>query len=298
MSARLQERFRLGPRIDRLNAGLLRQVRVIHPDAVVLFRGDKVMPQTVREIRSRGVRIVAYNNDDPFSTRYPKHVWRYFLESVPLFDHIFAYRHRNIADYYNLGAQKVSLLRSFYLRDDSFPLENPERVLDVSFVGHWEDDSRNECVEAILGATGIRFRLWGGNWHLSPMAGELRRRWGRTYVLDARGYNDVLNQSKISLVFLSSLNNDTYTRRCFEIPAAGGFMLAPFTEDLASLYQEGIEAEFFRSPAEMLDKIRFYLGHEEARASIAYRGRQRLLRDGHEALDRALEMREVIRHIL
>jgi spore maturation protein CgeB len=220
------------------------------------------------------------------------------LASVPIFDHLFAYRQKNIADLRCLGAQRVTLLRSFYVREYHHPLPGTPKDLDVSFVGHWEDDSRTDYIAAILRQPDIRFGLWGSYWLSSPIADKVRERFGRIRTLGPSEYNLAMNRSRISLVFLSSLNNDTYTRRCFEIPAAGGFMLAPYTEELASLFAEGHEAEYFRSPGEMLDKIRFYLGHEVARARIAAAGRQRLLRDGHEALDRARQMREEIRRLM
>jgi len=96
-------------------------------------------------------------------------------------------------------------------------------------------------------------------------------------------------------VFLSRLNHDTYTRRCFEIPATGTLMLSEYTPDLATLFEEGVEAEFFRGPQELLDKVRFYMRHEEARRRIGQAGRARLLKDGHEALDRARQVLDAMR---
>jgi hypothetical protein len=220
------------------------------------------------------------------------------VASIQSFDHLFAYRHRNIADFRRLGARHVSLLRSFYLREENFPIPNPGSEADVSFIGHWEDDERTACVSAILAHPKIRFRLWGTHWHLAPIAFDLGKRLGPIQPLRGQAYNLAINCSKISLVFLSSLNNDSYTRRCFEIPAAGGFMLAPYTDDLASMFREGTEAEYFRSPDEMIDKILFYLCHDDERTRIARGGHERLRRDGHEALDRARQMRDEILRLL
>jgi spore maturation protein CgeB len=220
------------------------------------------------------------------------------LASIPLFDHLFAYRHRNITDFVKCGARSVSLLRSFYLRDQNFPIPGAEKGADVSFIGHWENDGREASVSAILDLPEVRFRLWGTGWHLSPNATDLARKLGPIEPLRGSAYNLAINRSRISLVFLSSINHDTYTRRCFEIPAAGGFMLAPYTDDLASLFREGREAEYFRSRDEMLDKIRFYLSHEAQRSRIAEAGRERLLYEGHEALDRARQMRDDMRRLL
>jgi len=298
ISSHLQEKFRCGPRVDALNLALLDAVNRRRPDVVVLFRGAQIFPETLMEIQRKGVLVAGYNNDDPLSLQYPPYVWHHFVASIQSFDHLFAYRHRNLTDFRRLGSRSVSLLRSFYLRENNFPMPNVTKEVDVSFIGHWEDDGRAMYVKTILTQPEIRFRLWGTRWHLASNAGELCERFGAIQPLRGLSYNEAINRSKISLVFLSALNHDSYTRRCFEIPAAGGFMLAPHTEDLASMFREGVEAEYFRSPDEMIDKIRFYLRRENERMRIAQAGHERLLRDGHEALDRARQMRDEIHRLL
>ena len=297
-SCRLQEKFQHGPRAERLNAAMLTAVGRVRPQAVIVFRGEQILPRTIRAIRETRALVAAYRNDDPSSLSRPAYVWRHFVASVPCFGHVFAYRQENCSDLADAGARQVSPLRSFYLREEHPPIPGRAKDLDVSFVGHWEDDRRTEHVEAILGVPSIRFGLWGGNWHTSPLAEVLRERFGPLNVLEPPEYNRTTNRSKVCVGFLSAINNDTYTRRCFEIPAAGGFMLAPYTEDLAALFRESQEAEYFRSSGEMLDKIRFYLDHDVVRERIAWAGCQRLLRDGHEALDRARQMREEILRLL
>lgn len=117
---------------------------------------------------------------------------------------------------------------------------------------------------------------------------------GNSYVVkyenfEAR-YNELLNRTKIAIVFLSKINHDTYTRRCFEIPAAQTFMLAPYTEELANMFEEDREIVFYRSKQEFLEKIFYYLEHEEERERIAQLGYERLIKSGHEAVDRVKEV--------
>lgn len=70
-------------------------------------------------------------------------------------------------------------------------------------------------------------------------------------------------------------------------------MLSQCTDDLDSMFKEGIEAEYFRDKEEMMDKIRYYLKHDDKREKIAKAGYERLLRDGHEVTDRAGEILRV-----
>jgi spore maturation protein CgeB len=82
------------------------------------------------------------------------------------------------------------------------------------------------------------------------------------------------------------LNQDTYTRRCFEIPATKTMLLSEYSDDLATLYREGVEAEFFRSPQELTAKLRRYVPDEARRRSVAEAGYRRVVADGHDVISR------------
>jgi spore maturation protein CgeB len=145
-------------------------------------------------------------------------------------------------------------------------------------------------VAALLHEPALDFKLWGTLWERSRFAGELAKRFGPIRPVLREDYNRAINGAGIALAFLSRLNRDTYTRRCFEIPITGALLLSQYSADLATLFEEGVEAEFFRSQDELLDKVRFYSRNDEARRKIGLAGRARVLRDGHEALDRAKQV--------
>lgn len=64
------------------------------------------------------------------------------------------------------------------------------------------------------------------------------------------------------------------------------------TKDMASLYEENKEIVFYRNKDEFVDKICYYMTHDDERLKIAEAGYERLMQDGHEASDR---IREIIR---
>ena len=107
-----------------------------------------------------------------------------------------------------------------------------------------------------------------------------------------RDYNKYLCSCKIPLIFLSKINHDTYTSRCFEIPAAGAFIFCPYNEDMDSMFAENKEAVYYRTKEEFVEKLCYYLAHDDEREAIAKAGRERLLKDGHEAVDRAEQIIE------
>lgn len=81
----------------------------------------------------------------------------------------------------------------------------------------------------------------------------------------------IINKAKIAIVFLSHINYDSYTRRCFEIPAAKTLMIAPYNDEMASLFIDGKEAVFYHNAEEFVDKNMYYLSHDEERGFVVYR---------------------------
>jgi spore maturation protein CgeB len=67
--------------------------------------------------------------------------------------------------------------------------------------------------------------------------------------------------------------------KTFEIPAAGGFQLSDFREDVNDLFVVGEEIEIFHNENELREKVVFYMKNEQLRKNIAQAGRVRVLRD-------------------
>ena len=68
-------------------------------------------------------------------------------------------------------------------------------------------------------------------------------------------------------------------------------MLAEYTDDLASLFTPEVEADYFKSKEQLLDKVNFYLSHKLTK-SIGEAGYRRLIKDGHEVVDRCWQVIE------
>lgn len=95
---------------------------------------------------------------------------------------------------------------------------------------------------------------------------------------------DVFRRSKVNIGITRMIGDDPnrpginqVKLRDFEVPGAGGFHLVEESKDHAGLFDIGREIETWRTPAELIDKIRYYLANDTARAAIAEAGRRRVL---------------------
>jgi spore maturation protein CgeB len=293
---RLQNNFLIGPTIRKINCDLLKKCEHIRPDLTFIYRGTHIYPDTIKKIKSLGCKVFGYNNDDPFSNNYRLiyfRLWSLYRRSIPHYDWIFSYRQANIKDYKAMGYHNVSLLRSYYIKEKNSPIPNATKKYDVIFIGHFEDDTRDETVKYLLD-NGINIKLFGTLWDKSKFYDYFRGKIGEIKPLYGDDYNHAINQAKIALVFLSKLNNDTYTRRCFEIPATKTMMLAEYSEDQAeNLFKEGKEAEYFRNKEDLLKKVTFYLNNEEKIVNIGNAGFKRLQENSHEVSDKVKEILRV-----
>lgn len=67
--------------------------------------------------------------------------------------------------------------------------------------------------------------------------------------------------------------------RDFEAPMCRTCYLTGHTEEITEFYEVGKEIETYRSPAELVDKVRFYLSHPEAAEQLREAGFRRAVRD-------------------
>jgi spore maturation protein CgeB len=130
-----------------------------------------------------------------------------------------------------------------------------------------------------LAQNGIKVTVWGNGW-----GGWVDRHPNldvRNEFLFGEDYSRAICASKININFLRKINRDEVTSRSVEIPACGGFMLAERTERHSSFFEEGIEAEFFSSNQELLEKVRIFLQKDLEREKIAMAGYLRCIKSGY-----------------
>lgn len=303
LSGRVQAHF---PGLPVLTPKINRELRefagAIRPDAVIVWRGLYLYPGTYRYFKNElGATIVTYNNDDPFGPmahgRVPWHhhfYWHWYLRSLPLADLSFVFRPVNVQEALEAGATHVELMPPYYIpgKDRPLVLTDSDRATfgcDVVFAGHYEPDGRNEHLVALVRA-GLHVRLFGGEYWTRKVLGEAADYFGRVTPVYGDDYTKALCGASMCLCFLSKLNRDVYTTRCFEITACGSLLLCERTSELEDLFRDNREAVYFGSVEELLDKALWLKAHPEEIDRIAAAGRRRVLADGHSVDHRARQL--------
>lgn len=103
----------------------------------------------------------------------------------------------------------------------------------------------------------------------------------------------VFKQAKINLnITLRSIHNGI-PLRAFDIMGAGGFLLTNFQSDFLDFFVPGEDFDYFENPKDLLNKIDYYLTHEEERAQIAQNGFNKIAAQ-HTYVHRAAEILNAI----
>lgn len=77
--------------------------------------------------------------------------------------------------------------------------------------------------------------------------------------------------------------------RVFDIIGAGGFLLSNYQADFLDFFVPGEDFAFYDSPEDLIDKIGYYLAHEDERAQMAVSAHQKV-QQAHTFLHRIQEM--------
>jgi spore maturation protein CgeB len=289
---RIFHRLRLHRDSVGVNKWLLSIVRTEVGIQLVWIDGaTNIYPWVLARLKraNSNVVLIFLSEDDIIAKHNTSYWFKFGLHS---YDHIFTTKQFNIDELNLIGARNVHLVSDSYCKEIHHPchLTSKEKniyLADVSAIGAYEEDRYSSLL--YIAKKGIKVSVWGGGWDAYV---------NKHCNLDIKGsylygdkYSKAISGSKINLNFLRKMNRDTITSRSIEIPAGGGFMLAERTERHRELFIEGKEAEYFSSDDELLDKVKYYLTHNDKRIEIASNGHTK-------CLDKKLSMNDVVSEII
>ena len=123
-----------------------------------------------------------------------------------------SYRKSDIPLYNKLNANRVFLLRSWFVPEKHFPKKlNKNEIIkygcDIAFIGHFENDGRLSYLEEIE-KLGWKLKIFGPGyeWNKPIKKSNILSHHAPVNLVWEEEYNNAINGAKVALCFLSKLS--------------------------------------------------------------------------------------------
>lgn len=103
----------------------------------------------------------------------------------------------------------------------------------------------------------------------------------------------IFRYSKINLNLTSKTIESGIPQRVFDILSCKGFCLTNYQPEIAEYFADGEELVMYTGMEDLLEKVDYYLTHEEERSRIAEKGHERVIRE-FSLKERLTQMMEVL----
>lgn len=249
-------------------------------DLVWVDSGAEIHPSFYHWIRQRGVPVVSYVLDNPFSDRDHRK-WDLYKQSLPLFDLCVFPREECLESARRQGARQAIFTYHSYdpvAHDPGLAPGNSGDRPEVVFVGTWMPE--RGPIMASLARQGLPLAIYGNDWSRASEWKQLRKFWRGPSIYGAE-YVRRIREARVVLGLLSKGNRDLHTTRSVEVPfIGGGVFCAERTSVHLSLYREGEEAFFWEDDTECAQLCRQLLSNRELCRRVAELGRKKVIRLG------------------
>ncbi len=252
---------------EAMNQKLLSRVQEWQP-AITLFSlyTDQFDPAVIGQLREY-TKTFCFFHDDTWRVEFSR-FWAQYFDFFSTPDVYGELKYREIG-------LNNAIHFPFGCNEQVFCKQNEKKKYDVSFVGGWHP-YREWLIKRIREA-GINVEVFGYRWP----KGEI----------DQQGMIRVFNESRINLNLSNSAswdarylissprallnrlrsqkNIEQMKARIFEVSGCGGFQLSYYVEGLSSCYAIDQEVAVYSDADDLVDKIKFYLAHDDLREAMA-----------------------------
>jgi len=269
------------------NAQLRDAVKQVDPDLVYITNADFCWPDTVREIRRSGRKVMCF---------YHVVLWRNrpgsrFSDNIDQFDLVATTRAWQESEFREAGAKAVQVVRFGFDPDVHRPVHLSPKAREryetnVVFIGTCERKRTSDLERLLSSRPELDLKIWGNLWQQLSHRSRVRRAWRGRSVLEEE-IPVVYSGAKVALHWVghepdstdpAMRKGDQHNSRTFQIAACGGAMLlAQRTDEHKRFFKEDEEAVFFDDVPELLEKLDFWLdpARDERRREIAKAARAR-----------------------
>lgn len=258
-------KIRLPNDVLKINERMVSLARGNAYDLILIIKGNKIRPQTLRRIKSFSPNILIFGHT--MDNIFKSHNSSYYLHAAlnKLYDAFFL---KNCPNYKAASAkfkcdfqfQDMAYDRLLH-RNISIPV-----AYEILFVGSYEKQRFESMV--MLAKAGFKVDVFGNSWpNKTKSAHPLLLIHG--YELVGEDYVSAVNSAKININFLRKMNDDTFNSRAIELPACGVFCLLEWSQRQAEIFEDGEDVVFFSSDEQLLSSVTSYLKKDKYREKLA-----------------------------
>ncbi|MFN4234176.1 MAG: glycosyltransferase [Bacteroidia bacterium] len=251
---------------------------------IIVIKGSFLLAETIDYIKSKGIIISNINPDNPFNTQSLISSNYIIRETIKNYDFYFIWS-KAIKNQISTIYPKLKVIYLPFAVDQSLiPTFNSNKIhynYHISFIAN-ADNERKKVISRLLKDNFIykNLNLFGDGWNnINSINNPIK-------LIDIN-YFETIHQSKININILRLQNKNSHNMRTFEIPACAGFMLHEYSEEADEFFKSGIEAEYFKTIEECIDKCHFYLKNENVRQKILMNGYEKTKQKSYSYLHRA-----------
>lgn len=188
----------------------------------------EIFPETLEYAKSKGASLVSFNPDHPFRFVSSGSGNRFVSDSLRIYDLHFTYSRKTqkeLKEKFNINA--IILPFGYEIPDEFSIINQPlQEINKLGFIG-FADRERKRVVE-ILTDAGIPIDVYGPRWKQFGSDSDLLKIKEPVF---GRNYWNTLRKYRAQINIFRDHNDDSHNMRSFEIPAIGGIMLAPWSNE-------------------------------------------------------------------
>ncbi|MBC1605345.1 glycosyltransferase [Listeria rocourtiae] len=265
-------------KFEKFNQRIRMEIDNYKPNILFVVKGLWVSEETIFYAKQRNVKTIHFHPDFLFDDCY--HTSEILNKAILAYDVVVTPKTTEVRKYKEYGCENVHFTRYAFDPDIHRKIEMSmqDAILyqaDVAFVGRMEP-FRAKALDRIAQEE-YDLKVWGTKWDKIPYKYELKNHCTLRPAF-CEEMVKVFQGAKISIGFLTKLSREQHTARTFEIPACGGFLLGMRTDEQMEILKPGVEADFFDTTEELLEKVAFYIKNETVRERIAQKGYEKVIK--------------------
>ena len=255
------------------NKRIIKIVNDFKPNILFTTKGTTISVETAKYLRNNKVKTVNWWFENMYNDAYKKWVFAHYTN----FDYFFVFDKKGASDLKTEDTTQVKYM----------PMAIESKLYEIKEITE-QDKQKFECDVVFVGALYpereellIKARQKG--WKIKVFGWE---EWKKSQLKDV--YGGSLDTSEMAKAFkLAKISINTNLRplsgyvnfKTFEIPASGGFQLTDNQDVLNDILIIGEEVVVFDTIDDAMEKIEYYIKHEDQRQIIIENGKKRVLRD-------------------